>query len=84
MESVWLVGAMSAAGYERTFVDAAGKEVGAEDAPRTLVLLGHIDTVPGKFPVPIESSAEGDVLYGRGSVDAKGPLPTFCRRRLPG
>ncbi|MBW3002659.1 M20/M25/M40 family metallo-hydrolase [Candidatus Woesearchaeota archaeon] len=30
----------------------------------------HIDTVPGKLPVKIE----GDTLYGRGSLDAKGPL----------
>jgi LysW-gamma-L-lysine carboxypeptidase len=40
-------------------------------------LLGHIDTVPGAIPVRIESSGDGDVLYGRGSVDAKGPLATF-------
>jgi LysW-gamma-L-lysine carboxypeptidase len=37
------------------------------------VLLGHIDTVPGEIPVRIE----GDVLHGRGSVDAKGPLAAF-------
>jgi LysW-gamma-L-lysine carboxypeptidase len=37
------------------------------------VLLGHIDTVPGNIPVRIE----GDRLYGRGSVDAKGPLAAF-------
>ena len=30
----------------------------------------HIDTVPGKLPVKIE----GDTLYGRGALDAKGPL----------
>lgn len=35
-----------------------------------LVLLGHIDTVPGEIPVRIEDG----VLFGRGSVDAKGPL----------
>ena len=68
------------AGYDRAFVDEAGNavgEIGAPDAPRTIVLLGHIDTVPGDIPVRIEPSAEGDVLYGRGSVDAKGPLATF-------
>jgi LysW-gamma-L-lysine carboxypeptidase len=37
---------------------------------RELVLLGHIDTVPGDIPVRIE----GGFLHGRGSVDAKGPL----------
>ena len=51
--------------------------LGAADAARTIVLLGHIDTVPGNIPVRIESTADGDVLYGRGSVDAKGPLATF-------
>lgn len=35
-----------------------------------IVLLGHIDTVPGHIPARID----GDVLHGRGSVDAKGPL----------
>ena len=53
----------------------------ARSAPPTrrgpIVLLGHIDTVPGNIPVRIESTADGDVLYGRGSVDAKGPLATF-------
>lgn len=35
-----------------------------------IALLGHIDTVSGYIRVRVE---EGD-LYGRGSVDAKGPL----------
>jgi LysW-gamma-L-lysine carboxypeptidase len=38
-----------------------------------VVLLGHIDTVPGQIPVRIENGE----LWGRGSVDAKGPLCTF-------
>jgi len=42
----------------------------AEDALVHVVLLGHIDTVPGDIPVRVE----GGVLHGRGSVDAKGPL----------
>ena len=79
--STWLVGRMAAAGYERAFVDEAGNavgEVGAPDAARTLVLLGHIDTVPGHIAVRIESTPAGDALYGRGSVDAKGPLAAFA------
>ena len=75
--SAWLAGEMQKAGYERAYVDEAGNavgELGAPDAPRTIVLLGHIDTVPGNIPVRIE----GDLLYGRGSVDAKGPLATFA------
>ncbi len=41
------------------------------------MLLGHIDTVPGNIPVRIVEEERGSVLYGRGSVDAKGPLATF-------
>lgn len=74
--STWLVEQMRAAGYDRAFVDDAGNavgELGDPSAARTIVLLGHIDTVPGNIPVRIEA----DLLYGRGSVDAKGPLATF-------
>lgn len=38
-----------------------------------MVLLGHVDTMPDHIPV----RQEGDGLYGRGSVDAKGPLACF-------
>lgn len=75
--STWLADQMRAVGYDRAFVDAAGNavgELGDPNAARTIVLLGHIDTVPGNIPVRIE----GDLLYGRGSVDAKGPLATFA------
>ena len=78
--STWLVEQMQTLGYERAFVDAAGNavgELGPEDASTVVVLLGHIDTVPGNIPVRIEESADGPVLYGRGTVDAKGPLATF-------
>jgi LysW-gamma-L-lysine carboxypeptidase len=74
--SAWLVDQMRAAGFDRAFVDEAGNAVGEfgdPSAARTIVLLGHIDTVPGNIPVRID----GDLLYGRGSVDAKGPLATF-------
>jgi [amino group carrier protein]-lysine/ornithine hydrolase len=77
----WLAEWMRDAGYDRAFVDASGNavgEIGAVDAPRTVVLLGHIDTVPGSIPVRVESTPDGEVLYGRGSVDAKGPLATFA------
>jgi LysW-gamma-L-lysine carboxypeptidase len=39
---------------------------------RELLLIGHIDTVPGEVPVRIDNGE----LWGRGSVDAKGPLCT--------
>jgi len=74
--ATWLVHQMRGAGFDRAFVDDAGNavgELGDSTAARTIVLLGHIDTVPGNIPVRIE----GDLLYGRGSVDAKGPLATF-------
>jgi LysW-gamma-L-lysine carboxypeptidase len=41
--------------------------------PKQVVLLGHIDTVPGEIPTRVE----GDSFYGRGAVDAKGPLSCF-------
>ena len=55
-------------------VDAAGNAVGTRGTgPLQVVLLGHIDTVPGELPV----REEGGALYGRGSVDAKGSFCTF-------
>lgn len=55
--------------------DGAGSAVGVRgDGPREIVLLGHIDTFPGEVPV----RREGTRLYGRGTVDAKGPLAAFA------
>ncbi len=66
-------------GYTKAFRDAAGNAVGIMgDGARQIVLLGHIDTVPGEIPVRVEHLPdEDDVLFGRGSVDAKGPLAAF-------
>ena len=78
--SAWLVEQMAGLGYERAYVDGAGNavgELGRADAPHTVVLLGHIDTVPGAIPVRMETVDGEAVLYGRGAVDAKGPLATF-------
>jgi [amino group carrier protein]-lysine/ornithine hydrolase len=69
----YLVAQMKAAGFE-AFVDPVGNAVGViGDGPDTVMLLGHIDTVPGFIPV----KRDGDKLYGRGAVDAKGPLASF-------
>src|SRR6266571_6220777 len=69
----WLVARMAERGF-RASVDDAGNAVGEiGDGPVHVVLLGHIDTVPGEIPVRIE----GDELVGRGAVDAKGPLAAF-------
>ncbi len=54
-------------------VDGAGNAVGEIGSGPTVVLLGHIDTVPGDIPVEIRDGK----LYGRGAVDAKGPFATF-------
>ncbi len=75
-----IVARMLELGYREAYVDEAGNAVGeigatAAKATRTLVLLGHIDTVPGFIPVRIAS--DGDTIYGRGSVDAKGPIAAF-------
>lgn len=56
-------------------VDEAGNAVGVAGAgPRQVVLLGHMDTVPGG---PAVARRHGR-LYGRGAVDAKGPLAAFA------
>ncbi len=73
----FLVERMAALGMD-AHVDGAGNAVGVRRGPeaaqqRELVLLGHVDTVPGRVPRRIEDGK----LYGRGSVDAKGPLATF-------
>ena len=66
-------------GYTKAFRDAAGNAVGIMGSgERQIVLLGHIDTVPGEIPLRLETLPdEGEVLFGRGSVDAKGPLAAF-------
>jgi LysW-gamma-L-lysine carboxypeptidase len=56
----------------RAHIDVVGNVIGVierGDGP-TLMLLGHLDTVPGRLPV----RSEDGKLYGRGAVDAKGPL----------
>jgi LysW-gamma-L-lysine carboxypeptidase len=70
----YLVAQMQAAGLEAS-VDEAGNAIGqCGDGEESVVLLGHIDTVPGEIPV----TREGDRLNGRGAVDAKGPLACFA------
>jgi LysW-gamma-L-lysine carboxypeptidase len=50
------------------FLDEPGNVRAPKDD--SLLMTSHIDTVPGNIPVRVED----EVLYGRGSVDAKGSL----------
>lgn len=43
-----------------------------------VLMYGHLDTVPGQIRVHVDETSEGPVLWGRGTVDAKGPLATFA------
>jgi [amino group carrier protein]-lysine/ornithine hydrolase len=70
----WLVARMKSLGYDDAFIDVAGNAIGVMGkGSKQVVLLGHIDTVPGEIRV----EQIGNLLYGRGSVDAKGPLACF-------
>ncbi len=74
----WLVDRMDEYGFEAR-IDDAGNAVGTRGCgTHEVVLLGHIDTVPGDIPVRVEDG----VLYGRGAVDAKGPLAAFVAGAL--
>lgn len=69
----YLVEQMRRLGFE-AFRDEAGNAVGRlGNGPKEIALLGHIDTAPGFIPVREENGR----LYGRGAVDAKGPLAAF-------
>ena len=59
------------------FFEAHDREIWTDDvgnvrapADDAVLLTSHVDTVPGDIPVRVEDG----VLWGRGSVDAKGPL----------
>ena len=76
----WLVRRMKSLGYDDALIDEAGNAVGLMgQGEKQVVLLGHIDTVPGKIDVKrnTRSMPPREILCGRGSVDAKGPLACF-------
>jgi len=82
----WLVARMRMLEFDQVFIDEAGNAVGIiGNGPRQVVLLGHIDTVPGEIQVRIAPSPlthlpgeETEMsLYGRGSVDAKASLACY-------
>ena len=48
----WLVARMKSLGFDDAFIDNAGNAVGVMgQGPKQVVLLGHIDTVPGEIKV---------------------------------
>ncbi|MBA2392977.1 MAG: [LysW]-lysine hydrolase [Ktedonobacteraceae bacterium] len=60
------------------YVDETGNFIASTHRPeeadqQPIVLLGHMDTVRGDVTIRIEDGR----LYGRGAVDAKGPLAAF-------
>ncbi len=69
----YLVGSMQARGFQ-AHRDEAGNAIGmVGTGTKKIAFLGHIDTVRGE----IEVCEEGGRLFGRGTVDAKGPLCAF-------
>jgi LysW-gamma-L-lysine carboxypeptidase len=68
--SLFLADEMKKLGFRvhRDEVENVIGEIG-EGSP-VVLLCGHMDTVEGEIPVRVEDGQ----LYGRGSVDAKGPL----------
>lgn len=72
-----------AAAAERlaAFFEAHGREVWLDEvgnvrapADDSLLLTSHVDTVPGDVPIEVRDG----VLWGRGSVDATGPLAAMA------
>ncbi|HEX2130149.1 MAG TPA: M20/M25/M40 family metallo-hydrolase [Actinophytocola sp.] len=70
----FLVGELPSWGFT-AHLDEVGNVIGRRGDPAApmILLVGHLDTVPGALPV----RQEGTVLHGRGTVDAKGPLATM-------
>lgn len=56
------------------WIDAVGNVRAPADD--TALLTSHIDTVPGEIPVHVDTAEDTNesALWGRGSVDANGPL----------
>ena len=71
--SAYLVDSMRARGFH-AYIDLVNNAIGIlGSGEKTIILLGHIDTVMGAPPVRIDKGR----LYGRGTVDAKGPMACF-------
>jgi len=93
----YLVSRMQTLGYGRAFSDAAGNAVGILGAgERQMVLLGHIDTVPGEIPLRLEAGVEqatphelhrlvpsGDAFILEAHVAGEWQAARFSGRRPP-
>ena len=66
----WLVTRLRGMGFAAKRDEVGNVVAFWGSGPREVMLLGHIDTVPGFIPVRRERQR----LVGRGAVDAKGPL----------
>ena len=66
----WLVARLRGMGFAASRDEAGNVVAFWGSGPREVMLLGHMDTVAGFIPV----RREGKRLFGRGAVDAKGPL----------
>nr|WP_276255153.1 [LysW]-lysine hydrolase [Halovivax sp. TS33] len=67
------------------FFESHDREVWIDDvgnvrapADDSVLLTSHIDTVPGEIPVRVEDEDGEEILWGRGSVDATGPLAAMA------
>ena len=66
---------LPAFGWGSIRIDEVGNVIAQRgNGSKELILMGHIDTVPGGP----ETRIEENMLWGRGSVDAKGPLCAFA------
>jgi len=58
-------------GFKSLRLDSAGNLLGElGNGPPTVLLCGHMDTIPGRLPVKIKEGR----IFGRGAVDAKASL----------
>ncbi|MBN1332231.1 MAG: M20/M25/M40 family metallo-hydrolase, partial [Synergistales bacterium] len=73
--SKYLAEVLTHHGWDKVHIDEVGNVIASRGSgEKELLLLGHIDTVPGGPSMQLQE----DTLWGRGSVDAKGPLAAFC------